>query len=141
MTCTTAVKDAAHPTLQVICNNHKPKSHSDFESDFAPAASLIALTLQDCSSPPGGKSTFGRLSSGASPELIAGTSDFPPGEEVLHDLNGRSWLPAFWQVAEASSNFRRLRKYFFNYFWAMHLRVCVCYMSKFGAMRLPVPRT
>ena len=81
------------------------------------------------------------MSSGASPELIAGTSDFPPGEEVLHDLNGRSWLPAFWQVAEASSNFRRLRKYFFCYFWAMHLRVCVCYMSEFGAGGVPVLTT
>ena len=28
-----------------------------------------------------------RLGSGASPGLIAGTADFPPGEEVLHDLN------------------------------------------------------
>ena len=79
-------------------------------------------------------------SSGASPGLIAGTSDFLSGEEVLHDLNGRSWLPAFWQVAEASSNFRRLRKYFF-YFWAMHLRVCVCYMSKFGVGGVPVLTT
>ena len=25
-----------------------------------------------------------------------GESDFPDGQEVLHDLNGRSWLPAFW---------------------------------------------
>ena len=65
---------------------------------------------------------------------------FLPGEEVRHDLNGRSWLPAFWQVAEASSIFRRLRKPFVCYFFAMRLRVCVCYMSKFGAGRLLAPR-
>jgi hypothetical protein len=39
---------------------------------------------------PEGKSTFGVWSSGASPGLIAGTSDFPSREEVLHDLNERS---------------------------------------------------
>ena len=39
-------------------------------------------------------------SSGASPGLIAGTSDFPPREGIPHNLNGRSWLPVFWQVAE-----------------------------------------
>ena len=55
-------------------------------------------------SDPPGKSTFGGWGSGASPGLVAGTSDFPGGKEVLHDLNGRSWLPAFWQVAEATSN-------------------------------------
>ena len=73
------------------------------------------------------------MSSGASPGLIAGASEFPRGEEVLHDLNGRSWLPAFWQVAEASSNFRWLRKICFCYFCAMRLRGRVCYMFKFGA--------
>ena len=31
---------------------------------------------------------------------------FPPWEEVLHDLNGRSWLPKFWQVAECRSEFK-----------------------------------
>ena len=33
---------------------------------------------------------FGVQSSGASPGPIAGSSDFPGGEEVLHDLNERS---------------------------------------------------
>ena len=78
------------------------------------------------------------MSSGASPELIAGTSDLPPGEEVLHDLNGRSWLPAFWQVAEATSNLRWAQKIIFCYFCAMRLRVCVCYMLKFGAGGFPL---
>ena len=69
---------------------------------------------------------------GASPGLIAGASEFPRGGEVLHDLNGRSWLPVFWQVAEATSNFRwfRIKK---KSICAMHLRVNVCYMFKFGA--------
>ena len=80
-------------------------------------------------------------SSGASPGLIAGTSDFPSGEEVLHDLNGRSWLPAFWQVAEASSNFRSLRKIFFCYFCVMRLRGCVCHMINFGVGVGPAART
>ena len=80
-------------------------------------------------------------SSGASHGLVAGASDFSPGEELLHDLNVGSWLPAFWQVAEASSNFQRLRKMFFDIFFAMHLHVCVCYMFKFGVGGLPVPRT
>ena len=81
------------------------------------------------------------MSSGASPGLIAGTSDFPSGEEVLHDLNGRSWLPAFWQVAEATSNFRWLSFIVFCYFCAMRLRVCVYYMFNFGAGGVPVLTT
>ena len=77
----------------------------------------------------------------ASPGLIAGASDFTYREEVLHDLNGRSWLPAFWQVAEASSNFRWLRKICFCYFCVMRLRGCVCHMLKFGVGVGPAPKT
>ena len=69
--------------------------------------------------------TSGRLGSGASPGLIAGASEFPLGEEVFYGLNGRSWLPAFWQVVEANSNFRQLNKIYI-YFFFCDAPSCVC---------------
>ena len=66
-----------------------------------------------------GKSTFGVWSSGASPGLIAGASDFPDGQEVLHDLNGRSWLPAFLAGCRGDFKFAMGSE---NYFFVIFVR-------------------
>ena len=87
----------------------------------------LPVTLSKPEDGRGENQRSGRLSSGASPGLIAGSSEFPRGKEVLHDLNERSWLPAFWQVAEASSNFRSLRKICFLFLCDAPSWVCLSY--------------
>ena len=66
------------------------------------------------------------------------TSYFFPGEEVFHDLNERSLVPEFWQVAASEFRvqiFGRSENIFFVIccFCVMRLRGCVCHMLKCGA--------
>ena len=60
--------------------------------------------------------------------------NFPAGRKCSMTQMGGSWLPTFWQVAETSSTFRKLRFCCCCYcccFCVMRLRGCVCYMLKF----------
>ena len=83
-----------------------------------------------------GNSTSGRLGSGASPGLIAGASEFPRGEGVLHDLNGSLDYRHFGRLRKRVQIFGGSEKKIKN--CAMRLRVCVCYMFKFNAGGFPV---
>ena len=74
-------------------------------------------------------------SSGASPELIASNRRVSCGEELLHYLNRRSLLPAFWQVAEVSRlHFRWLRKVLFCCFCEMRDALFFAFVDAFVFM-------
>jgi hypothetical protein len=90
------------------------------------------------------RSLFLHLKTVAPSGLIAGASVISCGEEVLHDLNGRSLLSTFLQVTEGTLNFRCVMIVVVVVImflrWTFVGVFVICLSLVLGSSRCPMPR-